>query len=193
MKWLVLLVMTSTAAFAEAPWVSARGRLAPRPRLEVFAGPGSAGAGVVLLDRDSTSRGYSVEGGFRYFDRVLDLRGTRVWQVTPKRVATVSVLLGGSATFVPEGGFDVGICPHAGAVLALGGERFTVDLFVQTGAELFVRAPSIRFPQRVGLGLNLRVGDFGFSLMGRAGADVSTRGSFAGRAEAVLAVSWLGL
>ena len=118
--------------------------------------------------------------------------GTRVWQFSKSRFATGSVTLGGSLYLVPEGA-DAGLGPHAGLQLALGGEVFTVDLGLQTGAELFARELVTRLPQRLQVSVNLRVGLWAVGLHLRGGFDVMPGHSFVGRGEAVLSVGWFGL
>ena len=183
----------ATAAHADASWLGAHGRLFPTARLEVYGGPRAVGAGVVQPDHPEARSGVSAEASWSLGNRVLELRGARSWQLTSARFATPSVLLGFAGYVVPEGGFDLGVGPHLGATLNLGGDTFNVDLGLQTGVEVFVRAPGARLPQRALLVFNLHVGDFTVALMGRVGADLRPGHLFVVQADASLALGWLGL
>lgn len=147
---------------------------------------------MVAPDVPGAKAAVLIEALYAFRNRTAELRGGRVWQFTANRFATASATLSGAAHLVPEG-FDVGIGPHGNLSLALGGEVFTVDLSLETGAELFFRSLTARVPIRGGLGLNLRVGDWAFSAQARLGADVIPGANFVGRGEVVLSVSWLGL
>jgi hypothetical protein len=189
---LLLLALFALPAFAEGGWLTSRGRLQPELRLEAWGGTESFGAGVVAPDVKGAKAAVLIEALYAYRHRAVELRGGRVWQFTASRFATAAATLSGAAYLVPEG-FDVGIGPHGNLSLALGGEVFTVDLALETGAELFVRSLTTRIPLRGGLGLNLRVGDWGFGAQARLGADVIPGANFVGRGELILSVSWFGL
>jgi hypothetical protein len=190
----LVTLVAAPAAFAEAGWLTARGRLVPRTRVEAYAGTRSFGLGLVRTDDANPRAGVSVEAVVGFLDRDVEVRGARVWQFSPTAFATGSVALGGAAFFVPDRmGPDGGLGPHGTLSLSLGGEVFRVDLSLQTGAELFFRAPlTLRLPQRAGLGLHLQLGEFAVALMARTGADVVPGRAFVGRGEVMLGVSWLG-
>jgi hypothetical protein len=189
---LCLVSLLAAPAFAEGGWLTARGRLQPGTRLEVWGGNVSFGAGLVAPDAKDARAALSLEALYAFRDRTLELRGGRVWQFTAARFATASATLSGAAFVVPEG-FDLGIGPHGALSLALGGETFTVDLTLETGAELFFRERVARLPQRGGLGLNLRVGEFGFSLQAKIGADIIPGANAVARGELVASFAWFGL
>jgi hypothetical protein len=189
----LLVVVCSGSALAEGAWLTARGRLLPETRLEVFGGPRSVGVGLVRPDAEGATAGLAAEVAYVFADRVSELRGSRVWQFTAPRFGTGSASLGLTGIVVPEGAFDLGIGPHAGLTLALGGDTFTVDLGLQTGLELFVRQQTPRLPQRAILGLNFHLGKVAVSVMGRIGADLLPGRPFVGRGEVILSLGWLGL
>ncbi|MBL8919187.1 MAG: hypothetical protein JNJ54_10030 [Myxococcaceae bacterium] len=193
---LVLIAICSAASLAraEAGWLTARGRLLPETRIEAFAGTRSFGVGVVRTDDANARAGVSFEAVVGFLDRDLEVRGARVWQLGSAGFATASIAVGGAAFLVPDRtGPDGGLGPHGALSLSLGGRLFSVDLSLQTGAELFLRAPALlRLPQRAALGLHVRVGEFTIALMARTGADVIPGRSFVGRGEVMIGVSWLG-
>lgn len=187
------LLAGSAAALAESGWLTARGRLAPELRVEAWGGPRSVGAGFLRPDEPGAPAGLGAEVAYVIPDRVLTLRAGRAWQLTRTGFATASATLGGAAWFVPQVDFDLGIGPHAGLALALGGERFTVDLGLQAGLEIFVRYGGPRVPVRAQLGASLRLGEWAVGAMARAGADVLPGEGFVGRGEVILSLSWFGL
>lgn len=193
MKWLGLIILVASSAYAESGWLTARGRLQPELRLEAWGGSDSFGAGFVRPDAPGALAGLSAELGYAFRNRTVELRGARVWQFSPSRFGTGSATLGGAVHLVPEGVFDVGLGPHAGLNLALGAETFTVDLGLQSGVELFFANVLPRFPQRLQLSLNLRIRSFAVGLHARVGADLIPNHSFVGRGELAISVSWFGL
>ena len=191
MKRTVLaLLISSSAASAESGWLTARGRLQPEVRIEAWGGTDSVGAGFVRPDDKGTLAGLSAELGYAFRNRTVELRGDRVWQFTPSRFGTASATVGAAVHLVPEGVFDVGLGPHAGLNLALGGDVFTVDLGVQTGVELFLANALPRFPERLQLGVNLRLKLFAVGLHARAGVDIVPNRGFVGRGELAISLSW---
>lgn len=186
------LLLTSSAVRAESGWLTARGRLQPEVRLEAWGGTDSVGAGFVRPDEKGALAGLSAELGYAFRNRTVELRGARVWQFTPSRFGTASATVGAAVHLVPEGVFDVGLGPHAGLNLSLGGDVFTVDLGLQTGVELFFANALPRFPQRLQLSLNLRVRSFAVGLHARAGVDIVPHQGFLGRGELSISVSWFG-
>ena len=189
---LAALLLLASVAEAEGGWLTARGRLQPELRLEAWGGSRTAGVGVVLPDAPSAAAGVSAELAYAFLDRALELRGARVWQFSKNRFGTGSATLGASVHVVPEG-FDVGLGPHAGLNLALGGDVFTVDLGLQSGVEIFFRELVPRLPERALLGLNLRLGDWALGLHARAGADIIPGSGFVGRGELAVSLGWFGL
>lgn len=192
MRALFVVALISSTAFAEAGWLGARGRLLPELRVEGWGGTDSAGGGFVLPDEDGrTKAATTAELAYHWRNRTLELRGARLWQLTPTRLGTVSATLGGAAHLVPEGRFDAGLGPHAGLTLSLGGSVCTVDLSLLTGAELFLAPVLVRFPQRAQLSLNFVIGRVLLGLHARMGADFVTGLPFVGRGELALSFGWL--
>ncbi len=189
-----MLVGLSGPAVAESGWLSARGRLLPETRVEAFVGTRSFGVGVLRTDDGNPRAGLALEGVVTFVDRVAELRGARVWQLSQTRFGTASASLGGSAFIVPQAALDLGLGPHAALNLSLGGQVFSVDLGLQTGVEFFLRQQGApRLPQRALVGLNLRVSEFLVSAMARVGVDLVPGRNFVGRGEVMLSVGWLGL
>lgn len=188
----LLAVLTlAGVAHAEGAWLTARGRLQPETRVEVWGGPRTLGLGFVRPDEANAAAGWGAEASYAFLDRTLELRGTRVWQFSKTRFATGSATVGASGFMVTAGGLDLGLGPHAGLTLSLGGRTFSVDLGLQTGVELFVNEAAPRLPQRALIGLNFLFGRVALSLMARAGADVIPGHFFVGRGDFVLALGWL--
>jgi hypothetical protein len=190
------LLIWAPAAIGEAAWLTARGRLAPALRVEAFGGLRSLGAGVVLPDAATADApepraAFALEGQWSYADRAAEVRGTRVWQFTSSGVATASATAGVSLLLVPVGDVDLGLGPHGGLTLSLGGRTFSVDLGLQAGVEFFGRRPPCRVPLRAVLGLNLIVGPVSVSLLARGGADLQPGAFFVMRGDFVLSLGWL--
>lgn len=192
MKALLLpVLLLGATAFAEAGWLSARGRIEPQLRIEAWGGTRSVGAGVLRPDAENRSAALTAELTYAFFDRSIELRGARVWQLTKHDFTNVTFSAGGAAHLVPER-LDGGLGPHAALTVAFGGPVFSAHLGVQTGAELFFRALYWRLPERVSLGFQLRTGDWALSLVGRTGVDIIPAG-FVLRGDAMLSISWLAL
>jgi hypothetical protein len=187
------LGLLASSAWAESGWLSSRGRLASPTRLEAFVGTRSFGAGLVRADAAGARAGVSFEGVVSFADRVAELRGARVFQLTETRLATAVLALGGAAFVVPDRAFDLGLGPHASVALSLGSDRFSVDLALQTGVEVFLRQEAPRLPQRALVGVSLTLGDFSLSAFARLGADLVPGLNFVGRGEVMVSVGWLGL
>jgi hypothetical protein len=185
----VALLLSSPIAFAESPWLSAHGRAADGLRIEAWGGPRTVGAGVALVPA-AWNGPLTVEGSWSFVDRMLELRGARVWQLTKPRFATPSVAVAMTTFFVPGQEFDWGLGPHAQFSLSLGSDVFAVDVGVQSGVEMFVRGGGPRFPERLSLGATLHVGNFAISLAGRTGIDLTPGHSFVFRGEAILGLGW---
>lgn len=189
----LLLSLISTSALAESGWLTTRGRLQPELAIGAWGGTNSFGLGFVLPDKEGARAAWATETGYGFRARTLEFRGARLWQLTEGRFATPSLVLGASVHVVPEGRFDVGLGPHVGLNLALGGPVFSVDLGLQTGAELFFNPLLSRLPQRALLGLNLRLGDFALGLHAKVGIDLVPGASFVGRGELVATLGYFGL
>ena len=193
MRSLVLVVLSvSATAGAEGGWLTARGRLEPELAVAVWGGSRTIGAGLVLPDSRGAAAGVSAELAYAFLDRTVELRGARVWQFSANRFGTGSATLGASVHVVPEGVFDVGVGPHAGLNLSLGGEVFTVDLGLQSGVEVFFAQLVPRLPQRGLISLHLRLGDWAIGLHARIGADIIPGHSFVGRGELAVSLGWFG-
>lgn len=188
---LLAVVTSAGAAQAEGAWLTARGRLQPETRVEAWGGPRTVGLGLVRPDDAEARGGWGVETSFAFLDRTLELRGTRVWQLSKTRFATGSATVGASGFMVTAGGLDLGLGPHAGLTLSLGGRTFSVDLGLQTGFEFFVNQDAPRLPQRALIGFNFLFGRVTVSLMARAGADIIPGHFFVGRGEFVVSLGWL--
>jgi hypothetical protein len=186
------VALLASTALGDASWLTARGRLMPETRLEVFGGVREAGVGVVLPDGPEARAALAAEVLYSHVDRTAELRGARVWQFTEGRFATASASLGVSALLVPEGVPTVGAGPHAGLTLSLGGRTFSVELGLQAGLEVFGTQPAVRVPLRALLGLDFAFGPVSLALMARMGVDLEPGRPFlVGRGDAILALGWL--
>ncbi len=183
-----LIMLISTTAFAEAGWLSARGIIEPGMRFEAFGGTRSFGVGVLRPDSGNKFAAVTGELAYGFYDRSLELRGARVWQLT-SGTANVSLSTGGSAYLLPEN-TDGGLGPHLALTFAFGGPLFTFDIGLQSGVELFFRSLTWRLPERLAIGFQWRIQNFVIGLAGRAGVDVLA-GGWVLRGEAVLSLSWL--
>jgi hypothetical protein len=188
---LLVLVAWAGGAHAEGAWLTARGRLQPELRVEGWGGPRTAGLGFVRPDEPGASGAWGLEASYAFLDRAVELRGTRQWQLSKTRFATASATVGASGFMVTAGGLNLGLGPHAGLTLSLGGRAFSVDLGLQTGAELFVSQDSVRLPQRALIGVNVLIGRVAVSFMARAGADLLPGRYFVGRGEFVICLGGL--
>lgn len=188
---LMAVVLLAGASRAEGQWLTLRGRLLPETRLEVWGGARTFGVGLVRPN-DEARAAWSAELVYAFTDRVIELRGARVWQFTKTRFATASVNAGTSVYIVPER-FNAGLGPTAGLTLSLGGQWVSVDLGLQTGIDVFAVEAQPRLPQRASIGVTVRVSDFTISAMARAGADIVPGHNFVGRGDFMLSLGWLGL
>lgn len=185
-----LALLWASSAWAEAGFLTTRGRLLPQTRLEVWGGQGNVGLGVVTPDDDAQAA-WGFELGWALQNRYAEARVGRQWQFSKTRFATGSLTLGGSAIVVPVGAPDLGLGPHLTLNLGLGGAAFTVDLSLMTGAELFASAVGPRLPQRLQVGLNGRIGAFTLSAMARAGIDLEPSRNFIFRGELIFSLGAL--
>jgi hypothetical protein len=189
---LLAALLLSPSAFAEAGFLTTRGRLLPEARLEVWGGQGNVGLGLVKPDADDARAAWGVELSWALQNRYAEARVGRQWQFSKTRFATGSVTVGGTAIVVPVGAPDLGLGPHVTLNLGLGGRAFTVDLSLMTGAELFTSAASPRLPQRLQLGVNGRIGAFTLAAMARTGIDLEPGKNFIFRGELIFSLGWLG-
>lgn len=177
------VLVVAHPASAESMWLSSHGRLLPDSafNLEAFVGTRSAGVGVM-------QGGLGAEVAYFFTDRTAELRGVRAWQLT-SGAASASATIGGAAYLVPDV-FDLGIGPHLGLTLGLGGDRFQFDLGLQSGADVFVRG-AIRFPQRGLIGFSAHLGKVVLGLQARLGVDLEVGGRQAPwKGEAVLSFAY---
>ncbi len=189
-RWAVLVsVVVSCAASAEGQWVTARGRLVPETRLEVWGGARTVGVGAVKPNAEATAA-WAAELAYAFIDRVVELRAARVWQFTRSRFATASANLGTSLFVVPVG-FNLGLGPNAGLTLSLGGKTVSVDLGLQSGVDLFIFEVAPRLPQRALIGVTVRVRDFTLSAMARTGVDLVPGHPFVFRGDFMVSLGWL--
>ena len=193
-RWLmVVLCCSSIDAFAEAGWLASQGKIPEAIHVQAFGGTDSFGIGALLPDEPGTrSTSWTGEVLWQWKSRVGEARLSRLVAVRQNRFASVSAFFGLAALLVPEGKTDLGLGPNGGLTLTLGGNRFWVDLGVQTGFEVFVRSGGPRFTERAVVAANLRLGSFTLSVMARIGADLEAQQAFVGRGEVIFAVGWLG-
>lgn len=191
-RWAVVAsVVASCVASAEGQWLTARGRLVPQTRLEVWGGARTVGVGAARSNEEATAA-WSAELAYAFTDRVVELRAARLWQFTRSRFATASANAGTSVFVVPVG-FNLGLGPNVGLTLSLGGEAVSVDLGLQSGVDLFIFEAAPRLPQRALIGVTVRVRDFTISAMARAGADLVPGHAFVFRGDFMVSLGWLGL
>ncbi len=185
------MLVVATTAHAEGQWLTVRARIASETRVEAWGGGRSVGLGLMTpAGADNARRAWSAELAYAFVDRVFEARAAHVWQLTKPQFATASATLGASGFLVP-GSSNGGIGPTAGLSLSLGGPRFSVDLGLQTGIDLFATGTSPRLPQRATIGVTGRILNFTLSAMARAGADIVPNHAFVGRADFVLCIGWL--
>jgi hypothetical protein len=127
-------------------------------------------------------------------DGVLELRGSGQWQLSSgERAFSTSAQLGLTVLGVVRGPADVGLGPHAGLFVGLGGARLEGFLGAQAGAEAFLRTGGPRVPLRGVLGARGRLGGLGLALTARAGVDLERGLSATWRGDVQLSVDWYGL
>lgn len=184
---LTVVLLATTSAFADAGWLSTRTRSTSGPLAQLYAGTDAFGAGIAA-PRGSTA--VVGELDWRWRDRVGEARVFTVFHFRQGSFAQVAAFVGGTIIGVPQSPADLGLGPQLGISLGLGGQRFWVDLGLQSGMELFARSGTPRFVERAVIALCLQLGHFTASLIARAGADLEPRRNFVGRGEAVLALGW---
>jgi hypothetical protein len=124
-------------------------------------------------------------------DATVELRGARAWQLRAPSFATPMAELGLAAILVPAVGVpDVGVGPHAGLSVRLGGETFAVNLGLDAGAELFAGTGGPRFPLRALAGLTVHAGRLTVTLHARGGVDLEWSRSTLYRGDVLLGVGW---
>jgi hypothetical protein len=194
------LVFSSTlllapVAAAEAPVLTSRGRV-DDSHLSLLAGPQGVGLGFLLARPPVPDARPTAFGGELFVHPstgVLEMRGAGQWQLgSGQRAACASAQLGFTAYGVVRGPADVGLGPHAGLTVGLGGERLEGLLGAQAGLEAFLRTGGPRFPLRVLLGGRGRLGPVGLALTARAGVDLEHGLYPTWRGDVLLAVGWYG-
>lgn len=176
-------VLVAAAAHAEEGWLANEGRISKRSELTVFAGLHSVGVGAVRPDA-------VVEGAWGFTDRVLTLSATRRWAWKETGRARLAATAGLSGYLVPDLALDLGLGPHVGLGLSLGGEAFSVALGGTSGVEVFARGAA-RFTERLQLGLHGRFGRVSVGLVGRVGVDLAPGRNFAVVTDAIVRVGLL--
>ena len=183
------MLCVAGSAWADPMWAGAHGRVTEGQRIEVFAGPGSAGASFTTAAEPRAA--WAAEFSWGFAGRTGELRGAHLWQLNQTGFATVSAQLGVEVLLVPVGGLDLGAGPQLGLTLSLGGRRFNVDVGAQLAVEAFVISGGPRVPLRAVLGLNGLISHVSVAVMARAGVDVEAGRPFVGRAEVVVALGWV--
>ena len=197
MKALVLCgaLLLAPVAAAEAPLLTAHSRV-DDSQLSLLAGSSGAGVGFLLTRPpvpDSRPGAFGGELFLQPASGVLELRGAGQWQLGAcERLFCASAQLGATVYGVLRGATDVGLGPHAGLFVGLGGRRLEGFVGVQAGLEAFLRTGGPRVPLRLVLGGRGRLGPVGLALSARAGADVEGGLYPTWRAEVLLALSWYG-
>ena len=176
-------VLVAAAVHAEEGWLSTEGRVSPRSELTVFAGLHSVGVGAVRP-------GAAVEASWGFTDRMLALSATRRWAWKETGFARLAATAGLSGYLVPDLALDLGLGPHVGLGLSLGGEAFSVALGGSSGVELFARGAA-RFTERLQLGLHGRFGRFSVGVVGRVGVDLAPGRNFVVVTDAIVRVGLL--
>ena len=176
----------ASLAHAEPAWLTSQGRVSSQTEVAIFAGPRSLGVGL-LLPRGSERRGFGLEGAWLFQDRVAEVRTALRWQLNATSAATWSATAGLTGFVVPEGQFALGLGPHVGLHLSLGGRVAALELGLLSGFDLFTDGVA-RFTERLQLGLRSVFGRFTLGLSGRAGVDLSPGRNFVLRADAIFSV-----
>lgn len=188
-------LLLAPVAAAEPPVLTARSRV-DDSHLSLLAGPQGVGLGFLLARPPEPDAHPTAFGGELFLHPspgVLELRGAGQWQLGPcERAACASAQLGFTAYGVVRGPADVGLGPHAGLTVGLGGERLEGFLGAQAGLEAFLHTGGPRFPLRLLLGGHGRLGPLGLSLTARAGVDLEHGLYATWRGDVLLAVSWYG-
>ena len=176
--------LLAAGANAEAGWLTANGRAAQSPRLMAFAGLRSAGLGYAY-PATSASGDLSFEGSWSYADRFAQLSATRRWQLTRPGLASLCGVAGLAGYVVPEGGLDLGLGPHVGLFLALGGKTVSLHLGALSGADLFARGFG-RFTERIQLAVTSQLGRLTLVLVARTGVDLIPGHNFVVTADVIV-------
>jgi hypothetical protein len=191
--WLVVAsALVSSVGWADPAWLTTHGALAPRLEVDAFFGTRSVGMGLIRPDADAGTAGLTGELVYAVPDKLLEVRGARVWQLKTTGIAALSVSAGGTLYLVPDQ-LDLGLGPAGTLALALRKGPLTVDVALQSGVEFFTRLDAPRFPERVVLGATVALGDVRLSLQGRTGADLIPGHALVFRLEGLVSLGWLGL
>ncbi|QRN97476.1 hypothetical protein JRI60_52595 [Archangium violaceum] len=188
-------LLLAPLAAAEAPILTARSRV-DDSRLSLFAGPQGVGVGFLLARPAGPDVRPTAFGGELFVhpgSGVLELRGAGQWRLGSGEGAfSASAQLGLTALGVVRGPADVGLGPHGGLFVGLGGPRLEGFLGVQAGAEAFLRTGGPRFPVRTVLGGRGRLGPVGLTLTARAGMDLEHDLYATWRGDVLLSLDWYG-
>jgi len=197
MKPLVIscALLLAPVAAAEAPLLTARGRV-DASHLSLLGGTQGVGVGFLLAQAPRPGARPNAYGGEFFVQPtpgVLELRGAGQWQISPDPgLVHASAQLGLTAYGVVRGPADVGLGPHAGLFVGLGGPRVEGFLGAQAGLEAFLRTGGPRVPLRVLLGGRGRLGAVGLALTARAGVDLERGVQATWRGDVLLALDWYG-
>jgi hypothetical protein len=188
---LLALVLCTAAqvAHAEAGWLASTARIDATQRFAVFGGPNDVGAGAQLAWAFGT-QALSLEASWALAMRNAEARVAHLWLLRRREWVSLSASVGGSLIVVP-GPLDVGFGPHGTFTVNIGRRPLSLQIGLQTGAEAFVRAFGPRFVERLFLGITGRAGPVGWGVLSRAGVDLEPGQPFVGRADVILALSWL--
>ncbi|WNG20285.1 hypothetical protein [Cystobacter fuscus] len=188
-------LLLAPVAAAEAPLLTARGRV-DASHLSLLGGTQGVGVGFLLAQAprpDARPTAYGGEFFVQPTPGVLELRGAGQWQLTPGAGAfSASAQLGLTAYGVVRGPADVGLGPHAGLFVGLGGTHVEGFLGAQAGLEAFLRTGGPRVPLRLLLGGRGRLGAVGLALSARAGVDLERGVQATLRGDVLLALDWYG-
>lgn len=185
----LLVCGAAQVAHAEVGWLASTARIDAPQRFAVFGGPNDVGTGAQLTFAQGTQAA-SVEVLWALAMRNAEARIAHLWLLRKGDWVSLSAAVSGSVIVVP-GPFDLGFGPNGALTLNIGRRALSVQLGVQTGAEVFVREFGPRFVERLFLGITGAAGPIGWGLLARAGADLEPGQPFVGRADVVLALSWL--
>jgi hypothetical protein len=188
-------LLLAPVASADAPLITARSRV-EASHLSLLVGTHGVGLGF-LLPRppvpDARPTAFGGELLVHPGEGVLELRGSGQWQLSSgERAFSTSAQLGLTVLGVVRGPADLGLGPHAGFFVGLGGQHLEGFLGAQAGTEVFFRTGGPRFPLRGVLGARGRLGGLGLALTARAGVDLEHDLYATWRGDVQLSLDWYG-